>query len=272
MTTHRGGTLCATDLDRTLIYSRSALEQWPAPASLVAVERYRDADASFMSARAASGFAALTRVAHVVAVTTRTVEQYSRVRLPGEPSRWAVAANGGVLLDHGVPDRAWAAHVASRLRSVASLDELLAGVRERFRPQWTLALRTADDLFCYAVVDRAALPDDLVAHERELARDAGWAVSMQGRKIYWVPTALTKSAAVAEIAERAGAPVVLAAGDSLLDADLLAAADAGVLARHGELAESGWRAPHVEVTRGCGLAAGDEVVAWFGQRVSASRR
>ena len=37
----------------------------------------------------------------------------------------------------------------------------------------------------------------------------GWQLSLQGRKLYWVPRALTKSAAVAEVARRVGADVDL---------------------------------------------------------------
>jgi hydroxymethylpyrimidine pyrophosphatase-like HAD family hydrolase len=87
---------------------------------------------------------------------------------------------------------------------------------------------------------------------------------LQGRKLYFVPRALTKSAAVAEIARRTDAGPILAAGDSLLDADLLEAADRGIVARHGELVASGWTAPHVSVTSEIGVRAGEEIVRWFG--------
>ena len=47
----------ACDLDRTLIYSAAAAGA-DGTAALVAVERYRDADASFVTAAAAAGLAA----------------------------------------------------------------------------------------------------------------------------------------------------------------------------------------------------------------------
>src|SRR5206468_11420132 len=67
------------------------------------------------------------------------------------------------------------------------------------------------------------------------AEERGWQLSMQGRKLYWVPRSLRKSAAVAEVARRTEADTVAAAGDSLLDIDLLEHADIGIAARHGEL-------------------------------------
>lgn len=83
---------------------------------------------------------------------------------------------------------------------------------------------------------------------------------LQGRKIYAVPQPLTKSAAVREVARRTGAEQILAAGDSLLDADLLHAADRGWRPGHGELADSGWRAANVEVLEETGIAAGEEIL------------
>lgn len=91
----------------------------------------------------------------------------------------------------------------------------------------------------------------------------GWTVSLQGRKIYAVPKPLTKSAAMNEVARRAGATLTLAAGDSLLDADLLLAADHAWRPGHGELADTDWSAPHVDVLTENGVAAGEEILRRF---------
>lgn len=92
------------------------------------------------------------------------------------------------------------------------------------------------------------------------ADERGWTVSLQGRKIYAVPKPLRKSAALAEVVRRTGVQQVLAAGDSLLDADLLMAADAGWTPGHGELADTGWTAPHVSALGTAGVAAGEEIL------------
>ncbi len=68
---------------------------------------------------------------------------------------------------------------------------------------------------------------------------------------------------MAEVARRTGASEILAAGDSLLDADLLLAADRGWRPGHGELADSGWHAPHVTALDERGVAAGEEIVRAF---------
>ena len=121
--------------------------------------------------------------------------------------------------------------------------------------------RVAEEVFCYLVVNRAELPATFVADLAGWCEPLGWTVSLQGRKIYAVPRPLTKSAALAEIARRTGAPRLLAAGDSLLDADMLEAADFGVRPAHGELADVGWQRDHVAVTSATGVLAAEEILS-----------
>lgn len=265
-------TLVATDLDQTLIYSRRAIARYgSASADVAAVETYQDVESSFMTASAAATFAAVASAALIVPATTRTPEQFARVGLPGRPARWAIAANGGIVLVDGVADAAWTQVVARAVGAAASLAEIQAHAAWMCRPEWTRLLRTACDLFCYAVLERDQLPTELLAQTTAWADERGWRVSAQGRKLYWVPQALTKSAAVAEVAQRTGSTTVIAAGDSLLDADMLSAADRGIVARHGELVASGWQAEHVEVTDARGIDAGEQVVDWFAAAVDAER-
>lgn len=263
--------LVCLDLDRTTIYSAGALEL-PGPdrdaPRLLCVEVYRGAPLSFMTEAAVAAFEELRAAATVVPTTTRTVEQLARVHLPGPPARFAIAANGGELLVDGAPDPAWAATVRSRLAGCAAPAEVaehLRGVAGGF----VLSLRTAAELFCYAVVDRAALPPEWVPALAAWCAPRGWTVSLQGRKVYAVPGPLTKSAAAAEVLARTGGGPLLAAGDSLLDADLLAAADVAVRPAHGELAEAGYELPHLHVTAATGAAAGAELLGWLRDRVAA---
>lgn len=254
--------LVAADLDRTLIYSARAVGQVDA-ADLVCVEFYDGRPASFLTQRAARDLRVVGESVGVVPVTTRTVAQLERVRLPGRPAGFAVAANGGVLLVDGVRDTSWSVYVTAGLRASAPLAHVHAHLALVCSPEWTRALRIAEDLFCYAVVDRAALPDSLLDEVTAWAAARGWQTSLQGRKLYCVPAALTKSAAVSEIARRTAADRVIAAGDSLLDIDLLERADRGIHPAHGEIFDSGWSAPHVRQTASSGARAGEEIAVWL---------
>jgi hypothetical protein len=259
--------LIATDLDRTLVYSRAALALSPgALPPLTCVERRAGEQVSFMTAAAARLTAALADRTVLVPVTTRLPEQLSRVRLPGPPSRFAVAANGGVLLVDGTPEPAWQARVAVTVAASTPLSDVARYIRRTCDPAWTVQVREAGGLFCYAVLAEAGAPDGFVAEASEWAAERGWTVSAQGRKLYWMPRGLTKTAAVREVAHRVGAELVLAAGDSLLDRELLCHADRGIHPAHGELFAGGWTAPGVECTRAAGVLAGQEIVEWFAAR------
>ena len=102
------GVLVATDLDRTLIYSRSAMGDTQfGSVPIRCVERYRGEPLSYLTVDAARLLASLSAAAPVVPVTTRTPEQYARIALPGGPSRYAVVSSGGRILVDGVDDPRW---------------------------------------------------------------------------------------------------------------------------------------------------------------------
>ncbi|MFB9391016.1 HAD family hydrolase [Streptomyces coeruleoprunus] len=259
--------LIASDLDRTLIYSTAALALTAPDAEaprLLCVEVYNGKPLSYVTEAAAAILEELARTAAFMPVTTRTREQYRRIQLPCPPPPYAICANGGHLLVDGESDPDWQTAVAARLADeCASLAEVRGHMLAAADPAWLLKERVAEDLFAYLVVERSLLPEGWVTDLAAWADARGWTVSLQGRKVYAVPKPLTKSAAVREVARRTGARTVLAAGDSLLDADLLLAADRAWRPGHGELADTGWAAANVEVLAARGVVAGEEILRRF---------
>ncbi|MFB6841180.1 HAD family hydrolase [Streptomyces sp. NPDC056361] len=266
-TTNGKTTLVASDLDRTLIYSTAALSLGMPDAQaprLLCVEVHESKPLSYMTEDAADLLARLTGEAVFVPTTTRTRKQYQRIQLPGTTPRYAICANGGHILVDGVSDRDWHESVLRRLADeCAPLSEIRAYLTATTDLSWVRKHRVAEDLFAYLVVERERLPDDWLARFGDWAGERGWTVSLQGRKVYAVPKPLTKSAAVREVARRIGATLTLAAGDSLLDADLLLAADRAWRPGHGELADNDWTAPHLDVLAERGVAAGEEILRRF---------
>ncbi|MEV7021369.1 HAD family hydrolase [Kitasatospora sp. NPDC093558] len=263
--------MVVSDLDRTLIYSNQALALTApdrlAP-RLLSVEVYEGRAHSFVTERAAALLAELALEAWLVPATTRTVEQYARVNLPGPEPSWApayaVCANGGQLLVDGVPDGDWRAEITARVAdSSAPLAEVVGHLGLGVGQEWIHRRSVADESFVYCVVERAHVPAGWLDDLAGWCAERGWTVSLQGRKVYAVPAGLTKSAALAEVVRRTGATTVLAAGDSLLDADLLLAVDAAWRPGHGELADRGWTAPGVTALAETGVAAGEEIVRRF---------
>ncbi|MFI8303048.1 HAD family hydrolase [Streptomyces sp. NPDC085927] len=259
--------LVASDLDRTLIYSANALALSVPDAEaprLLCVEVYESRPLSYLTETAARLLTELGDAAVFVPTTTRTREQYRRISLPGPAPAYAICANGGHLLVDGESDPDWHARVTDRLAAeCAPLSEVRGHLERTADPAWTRKHRVAEDLFAYLVVERELLPEEWVKELAVWAENRGWTVSLQGRKIYAVPKPLTKSAAMREVARRTGADLTLAAGDSLLDADLLLAADRSWRPGHGELADADWTAPGVTALPERGVVAGEEILREF---------
>ncbi len=257
--------LVASDLDRTLIYSSAALALTMPDARaprLLCVEVHESRPLSYMTETAAALLTDLGDRAVFVPTTTRTASSTSASTCPARPDvrdlrerrpsarrrcrRSRVARSGRRPARRGV-------------RAAGGGAEHLAATAD---PVWLRKHRVAEDLFAYLVVERELLPEEWVKELAAWAENRGWTVSLQGRKIYAVPKPLTKSAAVREVARRTGAALALAAGDSLLDADLLLAAR-GWRPGHGELADAEWTAPGITALPERGVLAGERILREF---------
>ncbi|MDJ0393623.1 HAD family hydrolase [Rhodococcus sp. G-MC3] len=263
--------LVSVDLDRTMIYSDLALG-FDIGDSVMCVETYEGGPLSYMTHVAAGSLEELTKTAVVVPTTTRTIEQFQRIALPGAPWRYAITSNGGNILVDGEPDRSWREKFAD-----IELAQIRAELHSRADGDWVLKRRTADDLFCYLVVEPAEVPDGFLTEWSQWCATQGWNVSQQGRKIYTMPDAVCKSRAVAEVLSRcindgrlSTAAVTFAAGDGALDADMLIAANNAIRPAHGELEALNFQHPGLTVTQASGALAGEEILTWLHERVGRS--
>jgi hydroxymethylpyrimidine pyrophosphatase-like HAD family hydrolase len=261
--------LIATDLDRTLIYSRAAMGM-DMDIAVDCVEYQAGEPLSYMPTATGRKLAELTEHTALVPVTTRSIEQYRRIILPCGPVSFAIISNGGNILVNGAIDVAWRMEIDRALRSVAALSEVTDELRARVDSSWVRKFRCADELFNYLVTIPDAVPADFLADWSAWCEPRGWSVSRQGRKIYTMPRVVSKNRALIEVRRRlieaeqlSPDATVLAAGDGALDADMLAVADAAIRPRHGELEELNWQYRNLTVTNAKGIRAGAEIVDWF---------
>jgi hypothetical protein len=253
--------LVFSDLDQTLIYSSRTLRLGDNSPELRVCEVYQERPISFMTAAAAQLLSELSTRAIFVPVTTRTTEQYRRVTLPGTAPRFAVTTNGGSILVDGVQDADWNVAIRHGLAdNCAPLDEVVAYLDHRKFQDWMVRLHNAENIFIYAIVNRAAIPANDLARLTQWCTKHGWILSIQGRKLYCVPALVTKEAAVAEVTRRVGGQHFIAAGDSLLDRGMLSAACKSFRPPHGELESEGFRLDSLEAVKGLGVLAGEEIV------------
>lgn len=253
-----------SDMDRTLIYSANALfldlpdQQAP---YLHVVEFYSGKPQSYMTDAAVGLLKTLLEAQLFVPVTTRTTAQYERIRLRGPLPHYAITTNGAQILMDGQPDQAWNQRMLAQVgRNCAALEEVRSFILSHADESWLRELRDADGTFLYALVNRQQLPDQLLAELSGWSREHGWRVSLQGRKLYFVPKHIGKDLAVAEVAQRLGTEQILAAGDSLLDQDFLSVAHKAFRPSHGELADTNFTAEHLQVIGQSGIMAGEAIL------------
>lgn len=206
--------LFASDLDNTLLFSHRHARPGD-----VCVERLEGREQGFMTPRVWEALGRLPEGVRLLPVTTRSIEQYRRIRWPGGPE-YAVTTNGGILLGPEGPDPAWLA--ASRALAEPWQEELArmyAWLPER---PWCLRRKMVDGLYLFAVCPEGT---DMEAAAAECRRLTALTAEPSGRKLYLLPPGLDKGAAVEKACGFFDADVLICAGDSALDLPMLRLAD-----------------------------------------------
>ena len=259
--------LFASDLDQTLIYSRRSFRLEPGmnPPPHSSVEIYNGEEISFIADEALLKLRLLADRLAFVPVTTRTVEQYQRISLFQDIviPQFAVVSNGGNILLDGRLDELWAAQIRKKKERQCLCDQALLAEFAKIRhSSWLLMERQADALFYYFIIERGCLPYADLAKFRTWAAAGNWNVSLQGRKLYLVPSVVNKADAVMHIRERLQASFVAAAGDSLLDLCVLNQADYAIAPSHGEIWDrrSELEAKSLYFTKRPGIFAASEIL------------
>jgi hydroxymethylpyrimidine pyrophosphatase-like HAD family hydrolase len=221
--------LLASDLDGTLIYPARTLPRERRGA--VVVERLEGRAVTVAHRAMLALLALLAARGQFVPATTRSLDQLCRIAPLWAIVRdgWAICANGALVMRAGRPDGGWSARIDALVGAHASLPQARSaferGIGTPGTVPWLTSIRTCQDRFLYAVVDRGPVVDGLEEIAADLLEPLGWHSVLHGRKLYLLPRGLSKEIAVEYVRAHLGGPAVTAAGDSLLDREMLAAAD-----------------------------------------------
>lgn len=249
----------ASDLDRTLIYSKRAMMDFPPkePVDSVPVEFKAENEVSFMTREALDYLQQIAAGILFVPVTTRSLEQYQRVSFPFS-CEYAVTTNGATILHHGEPLVEWEQKRNQHVEgSAIALEDLLDELKTVCEFQGRL--RVVEELFAYYTLNE--LPSKAFVKELDGAlQNKGWRVSLQGRKLYFMPKAVSKGNAIQYIQEREGIATLIGAGDSRFDDDFLQHCQFPFVLGHGELAKMGNMKEHYHMINQVGIKGGEELL------------
>jgi len=258
----------ASDLDQTLIYSHRTFISQEIEEQIRPVEKLDDRFISFMTQNALGKLREISQRVLFVPVTTRTKLQYQRINFPeyGIVHQYAVTGNGGTIFYKGQEDKDWAQCVLAGRDNCLDVMDLLHKFNEISHPAWVIpeSGKLADDLFYYCLIEREKVPLVELAAFKIWASENNWELSVQGRKLYLVPLNVNKKAAIQYIKEKERMSCVVAAGDSLLDLDMLRAADQAIAPPHGEIyalyLQGGLDLEKIRFTEKSGIEAAEDIL------------
>ncbi len=205
-----------SDLDGTLIRSAQRKREGD-----IIVEYKDDREITCISSESAL---ILAELGSIVPVTSRSIEQYKRIHIPGFSPKYAITDNGGNLLIDGVPDEEWAKWSAETVQRYSSEMNKCRELLEN-DPDRSFEVRLVDGLFLFT---KSNAPERTI--ERLNAAETGLNINGTGAKVYAIPKEIDKGAAVRRFADIFGksGETIVCAGDSTMDVSMLEAADIAI--------------------------------------------
>ena len=260
--------LFASDLDQTLIYSYRSIMSKEIIPQIRPVEWLDDRFISYMTPSALSKLREISQQAFFVPVTTRTKLQYQRINFRGYDimPQYAVTSNGGTIFYRGREDEDWAQRVFKGRDNCLAGPDVIKKFEEVAHHSWVIAEsgKWADNLFYYCLIEREKIPLAELAAFKIWASENRWELSVQGRKLYLVPRNINKNAAVRYIKDQENINYVVAAGDSLLDLEMLKVAELAIAPSHGELyalySQGLLGLERINFTQNHGIGAAEEIL------------
>lgn len=252
--------IIASDLDRTLIYSNRSIDEFGRPVNrmLKPVENREGKWVSFMTNDSFLTLEQIFRKHLFIPVTTRTMEQYRRIFIFQEEllPRYAILSNGANILRNGEQMKEWSELLLSKKRNeTASIEEIFAFL-QREGPCFDGIKRRVEDLFVYFVLNKPLPVEDKRTLSTLLA-PLGWNVSLQGRKLYFIPKVINKGDALKFVCSHSGENVLAGSGDSVLDFDFLKHCHHCFVPKHSELVSD----PDIDIPQGMSITKNDGVLA-----------
>lgn len=257
----------ASDLDRTIIYSNKFIDsKINVSNNLRLVETYEGQEITYMLEKSIEILKKISKKALFVPVTTRTIEQYKRIMIFENEviPKYSVVTNGGNILIDGKLDKEWNKAIKNKIgQECLALEDAILEFEKIKNKKWMHKFRVADEMFFYCVIDKESLPLDVLNEFSMQLQKSNWRIILHGRKLYFLPKCLNKGNAVKYLAEKEEKEHVIAAGDSILDLDMLSIANHFISPQHGEiynLKEEKYENKLVKFTENYGITAGFEIL------------
>ncbi len=208
--------LIACDLDNTLIHSYKHKKDGD-----VCIEWIHDKEQGYAGEGVYELLAEVKKYAQFIPVTTRSIEQYSRIKwLKDTEPEYAVTTNGAILLQDGNKVPEWGEESQIVLNKYQKdLDDMLSLLEAE---DAYIRRRKVDEMYVFSYCKEGICVEDKV---REYVDKTRLDIEYSGKKIYFLPPQFNKGEAVKRLKKMFKPGFVIAAGDSEIDIPMLELAD-----------------------------------------------
>ena len=268
----------ASDLDSTLIYSSRHCKLINEE-ELFPVDFYNN-NCSFITKSMHLTLQNINENMLFIPVTTRSPKEYKRIKYFYDEikPKYAVVANGGIILKDGIELTAWSDIVSDKIKEITSVRTMIKLCSFFLESNLVKSYKTCEDLFIYSILDEDKLSTLLSNGEMDLdyfealrcfCSKHNYSMSKQGRKVYIVPNCINKYDPINYIMQLENINMLMAVGDSLLDYPMIKHSNYGIIPSHGELLLNppleGF-SDNIYITKKVGIFAGDEILNIVEQR------
>ncbi len=215
------------DLDSTLIYS----DRYKISEKKILLEEY-DGGATYITQKTLHGLSEINEKVIVVPTTTRSQKLYNRINWQGCTFRYALVANGALLLEDGISNPNWKKETEKLIEpSKDELEKAAKMLADDYRR--SRAVDFLEDSFLFTKVRNI---DDVVFELEKVLDLSKVTVRVYKEKLYVLPIMLEKGEALRRFKRyviekeklKESAVQQLAAGDGDFDISMIREADVGM--------------------------------------------
>lgn len=223
----------ASDLDRTLIFSKRFIENNPTDTKLVCVEKSKSE--SYM---ATSVLESLKRIndsehTHFVPVTARSLREYKRISLSGILPEYAITSNGGIILHNGIEVDKWKEYIESHINQIElrTLAYKVGKLKNIYREP-----KIIDNV--YITIRTHDYEKLKVELDELMVKYKDYKILVGGDKVSIIPNILGKDKALRWLKDNLGESEIIASGDSDFDVPMLNIADIAIIPSHRSIRDT----------------------------------
>lgn len=208
--------LFACDLDNTIIRSFKKKKDGD-----ICIEHIHEKEQGYIDQTAVKYLAELEKKLILIPVTTRSVEQYLRIKWPEDSvPGYAVTTNGALALENELMDEDWKKESEGLLKDYKEELQRILSLLEAEDDY--LRCRCVDSMYVFAYCKEGV---DVAAKLEYYIPKTVLNVIASGKKIYFLPPEFNKGSALKRLIKKVGPDLVICAGDSDIDIPMLEMAD-----------------------------------------------